>query len=641
MNLDSLNPEQLKVVTDTDGAILVLAGPGSGKTRALTHKIAHLIRDKNIHPSEILAVTFTNKAAKEMKNRIALLLDPDMVIQDSYDQEQSFINKVSKKVPEWVGTFHSICAKILRIEAPNLEVSRSFVIYDTEDSQKMIKEAMGELNYSIKDININTVSSTISRAKSELLAPREFAMQATGNYFFEKIAKIYPIYQKKLRDNNALDFDDLLFEVIRLFDKNPEIQAKYANKFRYVLIDEYQDTNRAQYEIAKRMASIHQNITVVGDVSQSIYSWRGADYRNMLQFQKDYTTVKILNLALNYRSTQKIVEAAKSLIENNKTHMPIDLYTHNDSGSDIVLYQAEHERAEGKFVVDMISLNVHGGEGVEFYPNLKYKEFAVLYRTNAQSRAIEEAFIQAGVPYKIIGGVRFYDRREVKDVIAYLRVFANPKDTVSWGRCVNTPPRGIGKKALEKIIKSEYELDLLKEMTNIDWANYIESAKTETPLQLLDHVLKDFGYLEYLNDGTEESLMRIENLKELRTVARQFNTLDEFLENIALVESSNRPDLGNDDAVILMTLHSAKGLEFDNVFLIGLEEGLFPHARALADPDELEEERRLCYVGITRARKNLFLTYAKRRTYFGQSNSNIISRFIAELPEDIITFRTG
>lgn len=641
MNLDSLNPEQLKVVTDTDGAILVLAGPGSGKTRALTHKIAYLIKNKNIHPSEILAVTFTNKAAKEMKNRIALLLDPDQALQDGFDQANSFINKTTNKVPEWVGTFHSICAKILRIEASSLEVTRSFVIYDTEDSQKIIKEAMAELNFSVKDININTVSSTISRAKSELITPREFEMQAIGNYFFEKIAKIYPIYQKKLRDNNALDFDDLLFELIRLFDKNPQIQQKYANRFRYVLIDEYQDTNRAQYEIAKRMASIHQNITVVGDVSQSIYSWRGADYRNMLQFQKDYEQVKIFNLALNYRSTKKIVEAAKILIQNNKSHMPIDLYTQNDDGTDIVLYQAEHERQEGKFVVDMISLNADDSQNVEFYPEHKYKEFAVLYRTNAQSRAIEEAFIQAGIPYKIIGGVRFYERREIKDVIAYLRVFANPKDTVSWGRCINTPTRGIGKKTLEKITQSEYDLELINQTTNLDWSKYIELAKTQTPLELLDYVLKDFGYLEYLNDGTEESLMRIENLKELRTVARQFTTIDEFLENIALVESSNRPDLANDDAVTLMTLHSAKGLEFDNVFLIGMEEGLFPHARALADPDELEEERRLCYVGITRARKNLFLTYAQRRIYFGQSSSNIISRFIAELPEDIITFRQG
>ena len=639
VGLDKLNSEQYSVVTDTDGAILVVAGPGSGKTRALTHKIAYLISDKGVHPDEILAVTFTNKAAKEMKVRISGILsdNPDS---DGFG-EPAIVNTTNNLVPSWVGTFHSICARILRAESAHLDVTRNFVIYDTDDSLKILKEAFAELDISPKEFNPNAVAGTISRAKAEMLNPREFERQSQGNFYFQRVAKIYPIYQKKLAENNALDFDDLLFQIVLLFDRNPEIEKKYANQFRYVLIDEYQDTNKVQYEIAKRMASVHQNITVVGDVSQSIYSWRGADYRNMLQFQKDYETVKILNLAKNYRSTCKIVNAAKHLIENNSTHIKIDLYTENKQGDDIVLFEAEHERDEAKFITNTIELNLDPVENVEYMPNYRYKKFAVLYRTNAQSRTIEEAFISAGIPYRIFGGVKFYERKEIRDVIAYLRVFANPKDSVSWSRCINTPSRGIGKKTLEKITNSGYDLDVIKEITKMDWAKYIEKAQTTSPLDLLDVVLKDFGYLEYLNDGTEESLYRIENLKELRTVARQFPTIQDFLESVALVESSNKPDLENDDSVILMTIHSAKGLEFDNVFIIGMEEGIFPHSRSMADPNDIEEERRLCYVGITRAKKTLYLTYAKRRTYFGQTGSTVVSRFIAEIPEDIIQYRFG
>lgn len=639
MNIDSLNQEQKIVVTDTDGAILVVAGPGSGKTRALTSKIAYVISTKGVHPDEVLAVTFTNKAAKEMKTRITKILAD--VPETASFEDSNIANTLSSLAPSWVGTFHSICARILRAESAHLDVTRNFVIYDTDDSQKIIKEAFLQLDISPKEFNPNAVAGTISRAKAEMLNPTEFARQSHGNFYFERVAKIYPIYQQKLADNNAFDFDDLLFQVILLFDKHPEIEKKYATQFRYVLIDEYQDTNKVQYEIAKRMASVHKNITVVGDVSQSIYSWRGADYRNMLQFQKDYDHVKVLNLAKNYRSTSKIVSASKSLIENNTSHIKIDLYTDNIAGDDITLFEAEHERDEAKFVTDTISLGLDPIENIEYMPEYRYKKFAVLYRTNAQSRTIEEAFINAGIPYRIFGGVKFYERKEIRDVIAYLRVFANPKDTVSWGRCINTPPRGIGKKTLEKIADSNYDLDLIQEITKKNWKKYVDIAQTTSPLDLLDAVLKEFEYLEYLNDGTEESLSRIENLKELRTVARQYPTIQDFLESVALVESSNRPDLENDDSVILMTLHSAKGLEFDNVFLIGMEEGIFPHSRSMADPNDIEEERRLCYVGITRAKKNLYLTYAKRRTYFGQTGSTIVSRFIAEIPEDLIQYRFG
>ncbi len=635
-DLNTLNQEQRRVVTETDGAVLVLAGPGSGKTRALTYKIAYLISEKGVYPDEILSVTFTNKAAAEMKSRvIALLNESNHSFFDNYgDKENHKIN------PSWIGTFHSICARILRVESTHLTVDRNFVIYDTDDSQKLIKEAMAQFDISPKEMNPSSVQGTISRAKSEMLTPREFQMQSAGNYFYERVAKIYPIYQKKLEDNNALDFDDLLLEVIRLFDNHPEIWEKYSNQFRYVLIDEYQDTNRVQYELAKRMADIHKNITVVGDISQSIYSWRGADYRNMLQFQKDYPDVNTISLGKNYRSTDKIVQAARNVIENNSTHIKIELYTENAPGDDIVLYEAEHEKDEARFVTDTIMLNIDSStENPEFLADKRYSPFAVLYRTNAQSRTIEEAFINAGIPYRIIGGVRFYDRKEVRDVLAYLRVFANPKDTVSWGRCINTPSRGIGKVSLKKIADSEYDPELIGELTGLDWKGYLETASETAPIVLLDAVLKDFGYLEYLNDGTEESLARIDNLKELRTVAKQFENLDEFLENVALVESSNKPDLGNNDAVTLMTMHAAKGLEFEQVFIVGMEEGIFPHSRSMTDPNDLEEERRLCYVGLTRARKNLYLTYARRRTFFGQTGSSVTSRFISEIPEELIQFR--
>ncbi len=636
LNLNTLNEEQKKVVTQTDGPILVLAGPGSGKTRALTYKIAYLLLEKNVNVDEILAVTFTNKAAKEIKERVLRL------IEESRDESPSTEwGSGNRKTPNWIGTFHSVCVRLLRMEAGNLEVDRNFVIYDTEDSLKLIKEAYTELNYSPKDLNQNAVLSTISKAKSEMVSPKVFAAQSSGNFFFEKVSKIYPLYVKKLQDNNAFDFDDLLAQTVELFKTHPEVLEKYSSMFKYVLIDEYQDTNRVQYTLAKLLSSKHNNITVVGDISQSIYSWRGADYRNMVQFQNDYPSVNVLSLAKNYRSTNKIVQSARNLIENNATHIKIDLYTDNGEGDDIVLYEAENERDEARYIVDTIMLNLDSEADFETMPTTakKYSNFAVLYRTNAQSRAIEEAFITAGMPYKIVGGVRFYDRREVRDLLAYLRVFANKKDTVSWARCVNTPPRKIGKVALQKIADSHYDLDLIEDLTKIEWKKYIENAQAMSPVELVDAILKDFGYLEYLNDGSEDSLSRIENIKELRTVARQYDSLENFLETIALVESSSKPDLGNEDAVVLMTLHSAKGLEFEHVFLVGLEEGIFPHSRAMADPKELEEERRLCYVGITRAKKYLHMTYTRRRTFFGQTNSTIVSRFIGEIPENYIQFK--
>jgi DNA helicase II / ATP-dependent DNA helicase PcrA len=641
--ISGLNKEQQEVVLCVDGPSLVIAGPGSGKTRALTHKIAYLIKEIGLYPDEILAVTFTNKAAAEMKERVTSILKDDDL---DLNSEAGFSLKDLKTTPSWIGTFHSISSRILRIEASSdpdfLSVDKNFVIYDTDDSNKLIKDILNELNLNTKDFSPTAISSTISRLKGELVTPAEFLAQASSSsYYFQKVAKIYPMYQQKLKENNALDFGDLLFETVRLLSKRSEVLQKYQSKFKYILIDEYQDTNKVQYFFVKLLSAKHRNLTVVGDISQSIYSWRGANYKNMMQFEKDYPEAKIFKLAKNYRSTKNIITAAKKLIENNRTHIPIDLYTDNDNGSLIKLYEAEHERSEAQYVTEMINFLSGELKSYEYLPQKKYGNFAILYRTNAQSRVIEEALITYGLPYKIIGGVRFYDRKEVKDVMSYLRVFCNPKDSVSWGRCINTPPRGIGKVTFQKLADSKFDLELVDKTTKANWSKYInlqKEGKTNT-LELLDAVLKDFGYLEYLNDGTEESLSRIENLQELRTVAGQYKDLPEFLETVALVESSNRTDMTNQDAVILMTLHSAKGLEFDTVFLVGMEEGLFPHSRAMTDPDELEEERRLCYVGITRAKKQLFLTYTRRRTFFGSTGSSIVSRFISEIPEDLIEFK--
>ena len=641
--LNDLNEEQKKVVLHSSDPCLVLAGPGSGKTRALIYKIVYLIMDKKVSPEGILAVTFTNKAAKEMKDRIFKILSSPLA--DLEENAHGYgsgsgTHQEDSKIPSWIGTFHSICTRILRIEAESLEVNRNFVIYDTDDSEKVVKGILNEMGILPRDISSSSVVSSISRAKGEMISPRAYTPQSYGNYYFEKVAKIYPLYQKKLIENNAMDFGDLLFETVKLFKKNKNVLEKYQSRFKHILVDEYQDTNRVQYSLIKLLAEKHKNLTVVGDISQSIYSWRGADYRNMLQFQRDYPNAKTYKLAKNYRSTGSILAAAKSLIENNESHIKIDLFTDNDVGSPIVLFESEHERAEAQYIVDTINFNVRDTSRVEFYPEKKFSEFAVLYRTNAQSRVIEEAFVVEGIPYRIIGGTRFYDRKEIKDALAYLRVFYNPKDGVSWSRCINTPPRGIGPKALAKIMDAKYDLKEIEESTHIKWSLYIDKAKKGAPvIELLDAVLKDFGYLEYLDDGTEESLARIENLKELRSVAAQFETLEEFLESVSLIESSNRTEKRDEDSVVLMTLHSAKGLEFDTVFMTGMEEGLFPHSRSMSDKMELEEERRLCYVGITRARKNLHLTYTRRRMYFGQTGSSLVSRFIAEIPEKLLEFR--
>lgn len=582
--LKDLNEEQRKAVLNTDGPMIILAGAGSGKTRVLTYKVIYLIQEKNIHPQNILMVTFTNKAATEMKERIQRLKEG-----------------TDKPV---IGTFHSICAKILRIEGKYIGFTEKFTIYDSQDSLDAIKQAMIKANVSAKDFKSSSIYSTISQAKNQLITDLEYLSLARG-YFQETVSKIYPFYQRILKENNAVDFDDLILRTIELFNKNPEVLNKYQNMFQYILVDEYQDTNRAQYLLTKMLSKKWQNICVVGDFSQSIYSFRGANYQNLMNFKNDYKNVLTFHLSQNYRSTQIILDSAYSVISKNTSHPVLKLWTENQQGEKIVLYEANSEHNEAEYIISQI---IHLG--------LDPKNVAVLYRTNAQSRVIEEVFLHHGVPYSLVGGTRFYERKEVKDILAYLRVIDNDKDNVSFRR-------------IEKLGKNR----LKKFMDFIETFNKGASNTIET----LDKVLEATGYLSLYDPKDEQDIQRLENIKELRSVAIEFPSLSSFLENVSLVEQeqlSNKGDGSN--AVTLMTLHSAKGLEFPIVFMIGMEEGIFPHSRALMEKSELEEERRLCYVGITRAKDRLFMTYSKRRLIFGQRSSNTLSRFILDIPKDTI-----
>ncbi|PIR43188.1 ATP-dependent DNA helicase PcrA [candidate division WWE3 bacterium CG10_big_fil_rev_8_21_14_0_10_32_10] len=607
--LNSLNPEQKKAAEHNTGPALVLAGPGSGKTRVLTHRIANLIDTENALPSQIMAITFTNKAASEMKNRVKLL--------------------TKQNCPNWIGTFHSLCARILRIDGKYIGIESNFNIYDTDDSTTLIKNIIEEQKISTTKIKPSAVLSTISGAKNELIRPKEYVNFARG-YFQENVAKIYPIYQKKLESANSLDFADLIYKTIELFDSEPGVLEKYNRNFKYVLVDEYQDTNRAQYTLASYLAKSHNNLFVVGDMAQSIYSWRGADYRNIINFKKDYPNTKVYNLAQNYRSTKVIVEAAKELIKKNRNNINLELWTENIDGEKITLYEAGTEKEEAKYVCDKIKES-----------GLSYDSIVVLYRTNAQSRNIEDEFVKRGVPYRLIGGIKFYGRKEIKDVISFLKVIYNPKDTIAWQRIINIPPRGIGPKTFSQIEDSGFNLDLIYEKTKIDYKKLINKKDKLTTLEILEKILKKTSYIRYLqsqNEEDEKILERIENIKELKSVAQELPTLDEFLENVALVEADSESEgFGNDNQkVTLMTLHAAKGLEYKLVFIVGMEEGLFPHSRSLEDAEQLEEERRLCYVGITRAEQKLHMTYARRRLFFGRTNANMISRFISEIPEHLI-----
>ncbi|MDP3974306.1 MAG: UvrD-helicase domain-containing protein [Candidatus Daviesbacteria bacterium] len=590
--LSDLNSDQQQAVKQTEGPVLILAGAGSGKTKVLTYRVAYLISEKKIPPENILTLTFTNKAAGEMMDRIRRLIT-------QYS---------SLSTQPVMGTFHSFCAKILRREGKVLGLPPGFAIYDESDALDAIKEAMGNINIPIQKTSPSAVRNTISGAKNELISSLEYPKYARG-FFQEQVAKIYLEYQKILERNHALDFDDLLLKVIRLFQTEPTILTRYQIQFRYILIDEYQDTNSAQYLISKYLANRHKNICVVGDASQSIYSFRGADFRNIVNFEKDYPNVKIFNLEQNYRSTQNILDAAHSVISKNKSHPILKLWTQKEGGEKIEVVEIRNEIEEALFILSQLKK--------------PFSNYAILYRTNAQSRSLEEQFLKSGIPYRLVGGVSFYARKEIKDVLAYLRLIQNPDDSVSKKRAEK-----IGKGRLNKLMEFYTEI-----------SNNLGAHST---LELLDLILQKTGYLAYLDDGTDEGKNRVENVKELKSVAEEFPNLVEFLENVALVEAADTPthrktDTLNKDAVTLMTLHSAKGLEFPTIFMIGMEEGLFPHSRSMLDVRELEEERRLCYVGITRAKDKLYLTYTRQRLYFGTRSNNLVSRFLSDIPEHLIS----
>ena len=599
--LKHLNPAQQLAVEETDGPVLILAGAGSGKTRVLTYKVAYLILHKKVSPQNILMVTFTNKAAGEMKSRISRLLG----IGDG-----NSLSSLSANLP-FSGTFHSFCAKLLRLEGTAIGFNPNFLIYDETDKKEAIKDILTSLNLDLKTNSPAVIGAMISGAKNELISAGEYLNLARG-FFQQKVASIYLAYQKLLKENNALDFDDLIFTAIKLFNENKNISLKYQEIYKYILIDEYQDTNRAQYELGRILSHRWKNVCVVGDASQSIYAWRGADYKNIIKFKEDFPNCRIFNLEQNYRSTQNILDAAFAVISQNRSHPILKLWTKNNKGDSVTVCQARNEQDEAKFIIREILAD---------QKNINFSDYAVLYRTNAQSRVIEEVFLHLGIPYMLVGGVRFYERKEIKDLLAYLRLLSNPADRIS-------------QKRIEKLGKKKLQIFLA-------WREKFTERNLhseKSTLEILDETLKITSYLERFNAKDSEDLNRLENIKELRSVAAEFKILWQFLENVSLVEREYLPEtptLGDENkkAVTLMTMHAAKGLEFKKVFMVGMEEGLFPHSRTLADPHELEEERRLCYVGITRAKEKLYLTYAAQRLYFGQRNSNDVSRFILEIPD--------
>jgi DNA helicase II / ATP-dependent DNA helicase PcrA len=598
--LKDLNTEQIEAVKQKNGPMIILAGAGSGKTRVLTYKVIYLISE-GIDPTNILMVTFTNKAANEMKERMVKFFEKQ--------------NKTVTDLPT-ISTFHALCAKILRIDGQYIGIPKNFLIYDSQDQKDTIKQAFELLGISAKEYKPASILANISQAKNELINELEYPQYARG-HFQEIVSKVYLIYQKLLKENAALDFDDLILKVVEVFKKNPDILEKYQNKFKYILVDEYQDTNHAQYQLTKMLSKSWNNICVVGDFSQSIYSFRGADFLNLSKFKEDFAQTQTFALSQNYRSTQKILDAASSVISKNNSHPVLKLWTENKKGEDVFIHESLNEQKEAEYILE------HIGKIMYENPILKYSNFAVLYRTNAQSRSIEEVFIHNSLPYILIGGTRFYERKEIKDALAYLKILANPKDKVSLKRIEK-----LGKGRFEKFI--EFKI-------NFENKN-IEEEKT---IDILDDVLKKTEYLSFYDEKDEEDIARLENIKELRSVALTFPEINAFLENVSLVEQEYMPDHikeegGKKNAVNLMTLHAAKGLEFPVVFMVGMEEGLFPHSRSLMDKGQLEEERRLCYVGMTRAKEKLFLTYSRKRLFFGQKTTNIVSRFILELPEQTL-----
>ncbi|MDF2647721.1 MAG: pcrA [Paenibacillus sp.] len=634
-----LNPEQRKAVEAVDGPLLIMAGAGSGKTRVLTHRIAYLIGTRKAAPWSILALTFTNKAAREMQDRVGKLVGGSG-------------NDI------WVSTFHSMCVRMLRRDISRIGFTSNFTILDSGDQLSVIKTCCKELNIDTKKFEPKTFQAAISTAKNELISPKQFE-DKIGDYFDGLTSKIYTLYQKKLRSNNSLDFDDLIMATIHLFNEVPEVLEFYQNKFQYIHVDEYQDTNRAQYMLCQMIAAKHQRICVVGDSDQSIYRWRGADISNILNFEKDYPNATAILLEQNYRSTSNILQAANKVIANNTGRKPKNLWTDKEGGVRIKLYQADSEHEEGYFVTSEINKNKSNGK--------KFGHHAILYRTNAQSRVIEEILIKSDIQYTIVGGVKFYDRKEIKDILAYLRLISNPDDDISLSRIVNVPKRGIGDTSMDRVAdmagrrgislyamleevdsleittKAKHALADFREM--IDNLNRMVEYLSVT--ELTEKILEMSQYrLEMQRENTIESKARLENIEEFLSVTMDFEKRNEdkslisFLTDLALIADIDTLDKEKSeeeqDAVVLMTMHSAKGLEFPVVFIIGMEEGVFPHSRAFADNEELEEERRLAYVGITRAEQELFLTCARMRTLFGRTAANAPSRFLQEIPKELL-----
>jgi DNA helicase-2/ATP-dependent DNA helicase PcrA len=629
--LESLNPTQLDAVKHTEGPLLILAGAGSGKTRVLTHRVAYLIDQGLAAPEEVIAITFTNKAAREMKDRVALLVGPD-----------------SRRM--WVSTFHAFCARILRVHAEKLGYKREFTIYDGADQVRLVKRCIVELGKDPKRFNPRSFQAQISSAKNVLMAPDDF-LRNTEGYIAENVAEVYDLYQKRLYENNAMDFDDLIMQTVALLELFPDVRERYQTRFKYIHVDEYQDTNHAQYRLVNILAAGYRNLCVVGDDDQSVYSWRGADIRNILDFERDYPEAKVVKLEQNYRSTQTILDAANAVVANNASRKAKSLWTAGDEGERIRVFAASDEYAEARFVVSEVERLIEGGASP--------REISVFYRTNAQSRALEDVLVREGIPYQVVGGVRFYERAEVKDAMAYLSVISNPDDSVSLERIINVPKRGLGSTSVAKLqdYARRYGISLYQALSEADAAGLTGAAKKACrgvrdlfeglrvaakevpPAELIGAVLDESGYRKELEaEDTVEAESRLENLEELINAAREYErvepepTLEGFLQEQALYSDQDSL-ISEGGSVTLMTLHNAKGLEFGHVFVVGMEEGTFPHARSL-DEHNLEEERRLAYVGITRARETLTLTHAKLRSSWGEREYRMPSRFLSEIPDE-------
>jgi DNA helicase-2/ATP-dependent DNA helicase PcrA len=657
--LADLNQAQIEAVKTIEGPLLVLAGAGSGKTKALTHRIAFMIREMGIKPWNILAVTFTNKAANEMRQRISTLLHDQKTESDFLDvfgafDDQDLKPSSTNQMPH-LGTFHAVCVRILRRNIQLLDHENSFVIYDTADQNILIKRVMKSLRIDTKKVNPKAVLHHISQAKNQLIKPEEYRQYAS-DYFSEKVADIYPYYQDSLKQNNALDFDDIIMKCVELFERYPDVLELYQNRFKYLAVDEYQDTNKAQYRLIQLLASKYRNICVIGDADQSIYGWRGATIANILNFEKDYPEAKVIALEQNYRSSQNILDAAHQVIKNNRQRKEKKLWTDKGQGAKVRHWLCDNERHEGEMLAREIVKQCQGQEVSN------YNRFAVLYRTNAQSRVLEEVLLRYGLPYRLVGGIRFYERKEIKDILAYLRVIQNPHDSVSLLRIINAPARKIGPKTIETVrefadqnnisfyngLLLSNEIDALsksKQDSLLDFVCLIKDLQAlnqeNSASAMIKYVLENSGYKKLLSDKSVEAEARLENIGELVNVAKKYDGLEPaislniFLEEVSLISDVDKIQ-DSDNAVTLMTVHSAKGLEFNDVFIVGLEEGIFPHNRSLFDPSELEEERRLMYVAMTRAKENLYLLHARSRSVYGKTQTNIPSQFLDHIVDDLL-----